>query len=71
MTFILMFVLAPYTIVQTIGILVTQILFTTKKDSKASAIIMMICSIFSVAVLNFIVSIIQLKLCNNNKETQR
>lgn len=70
LTFILMFVLAPYTIVQTIGILITQILFTVKKDSKASAIIMMICSIFSVAILNFIVSIIYLKLCNN-KETQR
>lgn len=69
-TFILMFVLAPYTIVQTIGILITQILFTMKKDSKAAAIIMMICSIFSFAVLNFIVSINLLKLCNS-KEIQR
>lgn len=70
LTFILMFVLAPYTIVQTIGILITQILFTMKKDSKAVAIIMMICSIFSLAVLNFIVSINHLKLCNS-REIQR
>ena len=70
LTFILMFVLKPYTSAQTIGILITQILFTMKKDSKAVAIIMMICSIFSFAILNFIVSIIHLKLCSI-KEIQR
>ena len=57
----------PYTLVQTIGILVTQILFTIKKDSKAAAIIMMISSILSFAVMNFIVSIMYLKLCNDKK----
>ena len=67
LTFVLMFILAPRTIIQTIGILVTQILFTVKVKSKAVAIIMMVCSILSAAVLNFVVSIIYLKLLNRKE----
>lgn len=67
---VLMFIFAPYLSIQTVGIIVTQILYSMKKDSKVAAILMMVCSILSVAILNFIVSLNYLKLCNN-KEAQR
>lgn len=53
-----------YLAVQTIGILVTQLLFTMKKPSKLAAILMMVCSIFSLAILNLAVSVLYLILCN-------
>lgn len=67
-TFIVALMILPYTVVQTIGIAVTQILFSAKKESKASAIIMMICSICSLAFLNIAASAIYLSICGRTEK---
>lgn len=59
-TFVMMLLLFPYTVIQTIGIFVSMILLTLKKNIKISAIVMLVASALSFSILNVVASIIAL-----------
>lgn len=52
--------LFPYTVIQTIGILVSMIFITLKKGVKLSAIVMLVASVLSFRISNIVASIVAL-----------
>lgn len=65
---VFMFVVFPYTVVQTIAILVAMILITVRKQVKVAAVVMLIASVLSFSLLNIVASIIALNIKSKNNK---